>query len=83
MNKKGNAFLGIFVALFVWFFGILFIPFIMDDVTTFRSAMDCSNTGISGASMISCLAGDLVIPYIIWTLLSISLGYIAGSKSGT
>lgn len=78
-NKKGNIFLGVSVALFIWFFGILVLPFVMDDVTTLRTALSCSNpSSITGSTMINCLFADAVVPYLIWTFLSIALGYIAG-----
>jgi hypothetical protein len=79
-NKKGNAFLGVVVALIVWFGGILIFPFLTDDITTFRSALDCTNTSITGGTMINCLYGDIVAPFWIWTIFAIALGYIAGSK---
>jgi len=81
MNKKGNVFLGVAFGLIIWIFGVLFIPYLADDITTFRTAMDCSNTEISGATMINCLFGDLVMPYFIWTMLSALLGYIAGRNT--
>jgi len=81
MNKRGSAFFGIAIGIVVFIFGVLFIPFIMDDVTTFRDAMDCSNTDITGGTMLSCLAGDAVVPYFIWLFISLSLGFIVG-RSG-
>jgi uncharacterized membrane protein len=70
--------LGIGIALFVWVFGILFLPFLIDDITTFRTDMDCSNTSISGGSMLVCLAGGITAPLWIWTILSLAIGFIIG-----
>ena len=81
MNKKGSAFFGIAIGIVIYIFGVLFIPFIMDDVTTFREAMDCSNTDITGGTMLSCLTGDLVIPYLIWFFISLTLGFVVGAKT--
>ena len=78
INKKGSAFFGVAIAIVVYIFGVLFIPFLMDDVTTFREAMDCSNTSISGGTMLSCLMADATIPYLIWFFISLALGYIVG-----
>ena len=79
-NKRGSAFFGIAIGIVVYIFGVLFLPFIMDDVSTFRDVMDCSNTGITSGNMLSCLTGDLVIPYLILFFISLSLGFIAGAK---
>ena len=81
MKKKGNIFFGFMVALIIWIAGILMLPFIVDDLSTFRVDMDCSNSSISNASKITCLTGDAVIPYFIWTLASLALGFIVGIKS--
>lgn len=78
MNKKGSAFFGIGIGIVVFIFGVLFLPFIMSDVSTFREAMDCSNADITGGNMLSCLVGDLVVPYLIWFFISLSLGFIVG-----
>lgn len=80
-NKKGSAFFGIGIGIVVFIFGVLFLPFIMDDVTTFREAMDCSDTSITGGTMLACLSGDLVIPYLIWFFISLSLGFIVGVRT--
>jgi len=78
MNKRGNIYFGIVIALIFWIGGILIMPFIVDDVATFRVDMNCNNTSISDMSKINCLAGDTVIPYFIWTLAMIALGFIIG-----
>ena len=80
MNKKANIYFGIVIALVVWIAGILILPFIVNDITTFRVAMDCTNTAISDITKINCLAGDSLIPYYIWTLVSIALGFIIGGN---
>lgn len=78
MNKRGSAFFGVTIGIVVFIFGVLFLPFLMDDVTTFRGAMDCSNTDISGGTMFSCLIGDAAIPYLVWFFISLALGFIIG-----
>ena len=79
MNKKGNMFFGITVALFIYVIGVLFIPFLVDDVSTFRTEMECSDASISDGAKLSCLVGDLAIPYLILFFVSITLGIIVGS----
>lgn len=81
MNKKGSAFFGVAMAIVVYIFGVLMMPFLMDDITTFRDAMSCSSSNISGGTMLSCLIGDAAIPYLIWFFISLALGYIAGRSS--
>ena len=81
MNKRGSIFFGITLGIFLWFMGVLFLPFLLDDVSSFRDSMDCSNTSITGGNMFSCLIGDAAIPYLIWFLVSLSLGFIFGSKA--
>ena len=80
-NKKGNVYLGISIALFIWVFGILFLPFVMDEVATTKTLLDCTNTSITGGTMLSCLAVSGVIPYLILTLVAVALGFIAGSRT--
>ena len=79
MNKKGNMFFGITIALFIYIIGVLFIPFLVDDVDTFRTNMECSDASITDGGKIACLFGDLAVPYLIWFFVSITLGIIVGS----
>lgn len=80
MNKKGNIFTGITIALVVFVFGVLFLPFVTDDVVSVRTALDCTNsTGITAGTMVNCLMSDLVVPYLIWFMFSLALGFIAGA----
>jgi hypothetical protein len=81
MNKRGNIFFGVGIAIFLWVMGILILPYITDSVTDSRTGLDCTNISISGGSKITCLYGDVVVPYFIWFLVSLLLGYIAGSFS--
>lgn len=76
MNKRGNLFFGAMIALILWMAGIYFLPYIIDDVTTFRVAMDCTNSSITDTTKITCLTGDIIVPYFIWTLVSLAVGYI-------
>lgn len=76
MNKKGGMFLAVAIALLVYITGVLFIPFIVDDVDTARADLDCSNTSISGGTKLTCLQVDLVVPYLIWFFISLALGFI-------
>jgi len=80
INKRGSVFFGVAIGLVVFIFGVLFIPFLMDDVSTFREAMSCEDTSISGGTMLSCLVADATIPYLIWFFISLALGFIVGAR---
>jgi hypothetical protein len=80
-NKKANIFLGVVVALAVWIFGILFLPFITDDIVTARTALSCATDSISDGVMLNCLTIDLIVPYFIIFLISLALGFLAGSNN--
>jgi hypothetical protein len=80
-NKKAGMFMGVIVAITLFIAGILFLPFITDDITTARNDIDCTNTSISDGAKLTCLQIDLVVPYFIWFLLSISLGFIVGANT--
>lgn len=79
MNKRASIFLGVAIGLFIYIMGVMFIPFITDDITTTRDDLDCTNTTISDGTKLSCLTVDLVLPYLIWFFVSLLLGFIAGS----
>jgi len=81
MNKKGNVFFGVIVGIVIFIFGILFIPFLADDIDTTRTDLDCTNTSITGGTMMTCLVVDLTIVYLIWFFVSIALGFIVGANT--
>lgn len=78
MNKRGSIFFGFAIALIIYVSGVMFIPFIVDDISTTRTALDCTNTSITGGVMLTCLTVDLVNPYLIWFFISVALGYLVG-----
>jgi hypothetical protein len=81
MNKRGNAFIGVALAIFLFVMGILFIPFLTDDITTARGLLDCSNaSGITSGTKLLCLNIDLLVPYFILFIVSVALGYIVGGS---
>ena len=80
-NKRGNIFLGVVIAIFIWIYGILMIPFIIDSIDVTRSDLSCSTTTISFGTKTLCLLIDGIVPYIIWTLMVIILGLIVGRNS--
>lgn len=78
MNKKGSFLLSVSIGLFIYIMGVLFIPFITDDITTTRNDLDCTNSSITDSTKLTCLAVDLVVPYFIWFFISLLIGFIIG-----
>lgn len=77
MNKNGMLGVTIISAIFIFIIGIAAINLIMPEVTNFRVGMSCSDaSAISDSTKLTCLVGDLTIPYFILGVLSLSLGGI-------
>lgn len=75
MNKKGGLGVTIISVIFLFLIGIATVNLIIPEVTTFRLGMDCSSAStISDATKLTCLAGDLTVPYFIVLVFSISIG---------
>ncbi len=69
------------MGVFLFIMGVLFIPFVTDDITTSRTALDCTNTSISSGTKLTCLGTDIVIPYLIWFFVSLLAGFVIGGKT--
>lgn len=78
MNKKGQSMgLGILSFLAVLIIGLMFVNFLMPEVTTFRTEMNCSSAeSISDGTKLLCLFGDATIPYVIVLIFSLAIGAI-------
>lgn len=82
MNKKGNIYFGMGMGIFIFIMGMLFLPFILDDIDTSRASLNCSTpSAITDGAKLTCLAISGLTPYYIWFFISISLGFIIGSKT--
>ena len=64
------------MASMIFFAGMLIANFLTQDITTFRTAMDCTNQTISDGSKVTCLVGDIVMPYFIWAIISLAGGVV-------
>lgn len=81
MNKKGSLFFGLIIGIFIYVTGVLFLPFIIDDITTARVSIGCeSYQNLTGGEMLTCLEFDLLAPYFIWFFLSMLLGFVIGGS---
>ena len=81
MNKRGNMFFGIAVGFLIFVFGVLFVPFITDDVTTTRTDLDCTNSAITDGAKLNCLLTDVLTPYVILFILSAAGAFIIGRST--
>ena len=78
MNKKGSLFFGIAIGILIFVFGVIFLPYFIDDVTTTRNSLTCDLDNITYGTMLMCLEIDLILPYIIWFIFSAFIGYLIG-----
>lgn len=78
MNKKGGIFFGIAIGILIFVFGVIFLPYFIDDVTTTRGLLTCDLDTITYGTMLMCLEIDLLLPYIIWFIFSALIGYLIG-----
>lgn len=77
-GKKGNVFFGLAVFALIYVFGVLFIPFIADDIVTARTQLDCTNASIIDGAKLTCLETDILIPYFIWFFISAAFAFLIG-----
>lgn len=79
MNIKGEGLmLVLIITVTVFVFGVLFVNFVMDDITTTRNDLDCNNAGnnISDGTKVACLITDGTIPYFVVLVVSLAGGLI-------
>jgi hypothetical protein len=77
MNRIGQMGLGLLSFIGVVIVGLVFVNFLMPEVSTFRVDLQCSNAaGISDGTKLLCLVGDAVIPYVIILIFALGVGAI-------
>lgn len=78
MNKKGQSMgLSIMGLIFFIIIGLASINFFFDEVDTARAELSCASPGsISDGSKLLCLIVDLSIPYWIWIIISVGVGFV-------
>ena len=81
MNKRGNIFFGIAIFFLIYVFGVLFLPFIADDIATTRIQLDCTNVNIIDGAKLNCLLTDVLMPYFILFFISASAGFLIGRNT--
>ncbi len=81
MNKKGSVFLGVSLGIFIFIMGVLILPYLSDDVSTFRVALNCADSGsITNGVKLTCLFGGALVPYYIWLFTTLALGLVIGGS---
>lgn len=78
MNNRGQSLgIGIISAIFIFIVGIMFINFLMPEVTEARNNLACSDSAnISDGTKLLCLVIDTVVVYWILLIVSIAIGFI-------
>lgn len=78
MNKKGNIFFSITIGIFLFVTGVLVMPFLADDITSVRTALQCSSSSISDGTKLMCIGMSGVMPYFIIFFTLLGIGYLIG-----
>jgi len=74
-GKRGQMGLAILGSIFCLLIGLLMVNFLMPEVTTFRTDMNCgSPTEIRDGVKLLCLMADATVIYWIVIVLSLVLG---------
>jgi len=78
MNNKGQSLaIGIMSMIFVFIIGIMFINFIMPEISTARTELNCANAdAISDGTKLVCLAIGGTIPYWIFLIFSVAIAFV-------
>jgi len=78
MNKRGQTLgLAILSSIAIFIIGFMFLNFLMPEITTFRTDMNCASYDtIHDGTKILCLISDATVPYFILLILSLSFGAI-------
>jgi len=80
MNKKGQTLgMAVLVMITIFIVGMLSVNYLKPEITRTRDSdnLDCSNTdNISDGTKLTCLVVDVVVPYFIVLIFSVSGGII-------
>lgn len=77
-NKKGQSTgLAIMGLIFFIIIGLASVNFFFNEIDTARAELSCANaSNISDGSKLLCLIIDLTLPYWIWIILSVAIGFV-------
>ena len=80
INNRGQSImLGAIFGIMIFMVGVLLVNFVDLEVTNFlgTSGLDCDNVDISDGTKLTCLVGELTVPYFIILFVSAAGGVIA------
>lgn len=75
MNRKGQSIMmGVIFGLMIFIAGMLFVNFISERTLDMlgTSGLDCESSTISDGVKVTCLIGELVVPYFIVIFISLA-----------
>ena len=73
-QSTGLAIMGLIVFIII---GFMCINFLFNEVDTARTELNCANAAdISDGTKLLCLVVDISIPYWIWIILSVGVGFV-------
>ena len=78
-NKRAMSQLGLTITIAVLFFmaGMIFLNPLKDSVSDTRTALGCSTPdSISEGTKLTCIAVDIIIPYLIILIISLAVGAV-------
>ena len=78
MNKKGQstglAIMGLITFIII---GFVCINFLASEIPTARTALSCSDaSNISDGTKLLCLVVGITIPYWVWIIISVGVGFV-------
>ncbi len=79
MRSKHGQSMGLAIMGLIFFviMGLASVNFFFDEVDTARSELNCANADdITDGTKLLCLVVDLSIPYWIWIILSVGVGFV-------
>ena len=78
MNKKGNTFSAILVALIIFMVGMIIVNLLEPRIDSTRTDLDCASASdITDGTKLLCLSIDVVVIYFIILVFSIAGGVLA------
>lgn len=77
-SKRGQSMgLAIMGLIFFVIIGLTCVNFFFNEIDTARAALSCASPDdISDGTKITCLIVDIVLPYWIWIIISVGVGFV-------
>lgn len=77
-NKRAQSMgLAIMGLIFFVIIGLTCVNFFFNEIDTARAELNCANAvDITDGTKLLCLVVDISIPYFIWIILSVAIGFV-------